>query len=94
MTLVDIFRDQIIDPFRIGMVIMLLVTAARTSGAAGTLVPIGLGIVFIAVLIPTTMGDGLDTMREIAVGLVVNAILVGLALGAKLLFQRLTSPKS
>ena len=94
MGFVDIFLDQIVDPFRIGLIIMMLVTAARTSAAVGTVVPLALGVVFVAVLIPTALDADGNVVRQIAVGLVTNAILLGAALAAKAAFSAVTRPKT
>lgn len=90
----DIFLTQIVDPFRIGLIVMLLITAARTSATVGTLVPLALGVVFVAVLIPTALSssDG-DMVSQIAVGLVTNAVILGVALAAKAVFAGLMRPK-
>ena len=95
MGFVDIFLDQIVDPFRIGLIIMMLVTSARTSAAVGTVVPLVLGVVFVAVLIPTALdADDGNVVSEIAVGLVTNAVLLGLALAVKAAFSSVTRPKT
>ena len=92
MDFVDVFLTQIADPFRIGLIVALVVTAARTSAAVGTLVPLALGVLFVAILIPTALG-GDDTLSQIAVGLVTNAVLLGVALAAKATIERLMPPK-
>ena len=94
MDFTGIFMAQLTDPFRIGLVIMLLVTAARTAGTVGNLAPLALGVVFVAVLIPMAFAkEGDDMVTSIAVGLVTNVVLLGVALAAKAAFSRLARPK-
>lgn len=88
MTIGEIFLAQIADPFRIGLIVMLVVTAARTSGTVGSAAPLALGVAFVAVLIPTAMGDGVDTLTGILIGLISNMLILAVALGAKAAFGR------
>lgn len=87
--MLDLFLSQITDIFRIGLMAGLLYTARRTAAQTGTLVPVLAGIVFVAVIIPTTRGQA--GWEAIAVGLVSNlAILAVLAaaLAAVLRYRR------
>jgi hypothetical protein len=94
MGFADIFLAQIIDPFRIALVIMLVLTAARTSATVGSLIPLALGVVFVAVLIPVALGgDHGERTLPIAVGLVSNAVILSVVLAAKAALGRLTRPK-
>ena len=52
MEFVNILISQLGDPFRIGLLVALLFTAQSSSGALNRWLPIGLGLVFVAVLIP------------------------------------------
>lgn len=90
MSLMDILALQLMDPFRIGLLVALVLTSARTVAATGTIVPMLLGLVFVAVLIPTTLGSGeADRTSAILLGLVSNAIILGVVLAAWALYQRL-----
>jgi hypothetical protein len=94
MEVLDIFLAQITDPFRIGLVIVLVMTAARTSSTVGTWIPLALGVVFVAVLIPTALqSESDDKARQIAIGLASNAAMLGVALAAKAVFEALARPK-
>ncbi len=90
MGLTELFLSQIADPFRIGMVIALLLTTRRTAAVTGTWVPLIAGVVFVAVLIPTTLqaGQG-DRVTAIAVGLVSTTVLLAAAMGLRALVLRL-----
>jgi hypothetical protein len=91
MDIVGILIAQLADPFRIGLLVALLFAAANPGKALNRWLPIALGLVFVAVLIPTAMAsDGeAEVTTQIGVGLVSNAIILGLMLFAEQLFERL-----
>ena len=73
--------SQLIDPFRIGLILFLFLTALRTRAAMGLATPLGLGVVFVAVLIPLTTGASAETDNQarliaMALGIVSNAIIL------------------
>lgn len=77
--IVDMLTSQLVDPFRIGLLIAMVYTAKNTAAQAGQLIPVLLGIVFVAVLIPMTLGSAnADRTTAIGVGLLSNAIIVGI----------------
>jgi len=84
MTLDQLLFSQLLDPFRIGLLVALVVTAYNTAGTIGVAVPLVLGAVFVAVLIAITMQTGeVATTTAILTGLAANAILVGIILGLR-----------
>jgi hypothetical protein len=91
MDVVQIIVEQLADPFRIGLLIALLFMAARPSGGHNRWLPIALGLVFVAVLIPTAMASNVPdpVSAQIGVGLLSNAIIVGIMLFAEALLERL-----
>ena len=91
MDVINILVEQLADPFRIVLLVALLFTAANTSGVLNRWLPIALGLVFVAVLIPTALAsDGAEPVGAlIGVGLVSNAIIIGLMLFAEAVFERL-----
>jgi hypothetical protein len=90
MDVVELLRTQLTDPFRIGLLIALIATTLNTAKATGYLVPLILGGIFVAVLLPTTFRDAaIPTTIAIAVGLVSNALLLAVALGAITLWRRI-----
>ena len=93
MDVVDIFLAQLADPFRIGLVAMLVITAARTEASVGMRVPLALGTVFVAILIPVAFGEG-DMAGQIVVGLAANAVILLAAMAARLLFAAVPRPKA
>jgi hypothetical protein len=88
----DVLLAQLADPFRIGLIIALVVTMLRTAAVTGRLVPLAAGVVFVAVIIPMTLQAGqADVWRAVAVGVVANVILLGVVLALWTLFRRLRS---
>lgn len=89
-----ILKAQLVDPFRIGLLIMLMVMAARTAQTVGTASPLLFGLVFVAVIIPLTLGqnDG-NLVARIALGLVANAIILAVLIAARALIARLTATR-
>ena len=86
--MIDLLLSQLADPFRIGLLIALVLTMLRNAPVSGTIIPLAAGVVFVAVLIPVAMQGGFDATR-VGVGILANAILLGVILGAWTLFQRL-----
>lgn len=91
MSLLDQTIAQLADPFRIGLIIALLITAIRTEAATGKVIPLILGVLFIAVMIPMTTQAGSDRPLWLlaATGVLANAILLGVALAGWSLVHRL-----
>lgn len=89
MGLAELFVAQLTDPFRIGITIALMLTMLRTRAATGTWLPLALGIVFIAVLIPTVLQPGQgEKMTAILMGLFSTSALLALAMLARTLVLR------
>lgn len=95
MTLPDLLLSQLADPFRIGLLIALFITMLRTQAATGTLVPLAVGAVFVAVIIPATQGQSAEMgpfLNLVAMGIVADVILLAIILAAWTLFQRMRRP--
>ena len=92
MTLTDLLQSQLTDLFRIGLIVALLYTAIQNRAVTGMALPLAAGVVFVAVILPTTMGLGaaaaLGQWVVIGVGILANAILLAVALAGWHLFQR------
>lgn len=95
MSLTDLFMAQVTDPFRLGLIIALVVTTIRTRAATGTWLPLVMGLVFVAAIIPMTTGTqaGQNTLSLIAVGLVANTVHLAIVLAGVALWQRLRGPR-
>lgn len=86
----DLVISQLTDPFRIGLIIALVVTMLRTSAVTGRFVPLALGVVFVAVILPTTMPTGSASLTDaILAGLVSNLIILVPVLAVARLVARL-----
>ncbi|WP_137132449.1 hypothetical protein [Rhizobium sp. FY34] len=83
--MIDTLATQLLDPFRIGLIFFLLVTALRTRHTMGMRAPLAMGVVFIAILLPltTAAGAALDSegrITAVVIGIVANAIILAVFL--------------
>ena len=86
----DLVISQLSDLFRIGLIIALVVTTLRYAAVTGRVLPLALGVVFVAVILPTTMLNGSAGLAQtIFAGLISNSIIVVLVLGVAHLITRL-----
>ena len=90
MTLPDLLLSQLSDPFRIGLLIALFITMLRTRTASGIWLPLAAGVVFVAVILPTTMQNTLAAplSQVIGVGVLANVVIVALIMAAWEVYQR------
>jgi hypothetical protein len=69
--------SQLSDVFRIGLIVALVLTMYRTSPVTGRVFPLAAGVVFVAVLLPSTMpGDPNSLPQAILAGLISNLIIL------------------
>lgn len=88
--MIDLVFLQLTDVFRIGLIVVLVITMLRTSSVTGRVLPLVLGVVFVAVIIPTTMpGGSAVLMQAVLVGLVSNTVILVVVLGVARLIARL-----
>ena len=74
--MIDLVLSQLTDLFRVGLMIALVVTMLRTSAVTGRVLPLALGVVFVAVILPSTMPGGSASLIDaILAGLVSNLII-------------------
>jgi hypothetical protein len=86
----DLIQSQLLDPFRIGLLIALVVTMLRTVQVTGRLIPLALGVVFVAVIIPSTNPPANATLTDaILAGLVSNVIILGIVLALATMVRRM-----
>ncbi len=77
MDYISLFTSQITDIFRLGLLAGLIFTTERTRAQTGILLPLVAGIVFVAVIIPSTITtSNVDIASAVGVGLVSNAVIV------------------
>jgi len=73
----DLVLSQLTDLFRIGLLIGLVYTMHRTAAVTGRVLPLVLGVVFVAVMLPATMpGTSVSLTDAILAGLVSNTIIL------------------
>ncbi len=88
--MIELVQSQLSDPFRIGLIVALVATMIRTRAATGQVVPLALGVVFVAVILPSTSPPTNVTMTEaIGAGLVSNLIILAIVLALAVLIRRL-----
>lgn len=86
----DLVSAALTDPFRIALIVGLVITQARTAAQTGVLLPLAMGVIFIAVIIPSTMGydPALGLPLIAAAGAVANVILLVPVLVARHFWNR------
>jgi hypothetical protein len=73
----DLVLSQLTDLFRIGLLIGLVYTMHRTAAVTGRVLPLALGVVFVAVILPTTLPQpNVTLMDSILSGLISNTIIL------------------
>ena len=86
----DLVLSQLTDLFRIGLIIALVVTMHRTAAVTGRVLPLVLGVVFVAVMLPATMPSSSASLADATLaGLVSNSIILVPVLAVAALIVRL-----
>ena len=87
--MIDLVLSQLSDLFRIGLIVALVVTMRRTAPVTGRVLPLVLGVAFIAVMLPLTMPSPSSGSGEaIVAGLVSNSIILALVLACAKVIAR------
>ena len=88
--MVEIITTQLTDLFRIGLIFFLLLTAIRTRANMGLWMPLAMGIVFIAILIPMTTAAASTVPRLTAIGLgiLANAVILAIFLAGWTIWEK------
>jgi len=88
----QLIEAQLLDPFRIGLIVALVITMYRTQAVTGTLLPLAAGVVFVAVILPATQGAGASGLTQaVAAGIVSNLVILGIVLALAMIIRRLRS---
>ena len=86
----DLVLSQLTDLFRIGLIIALVVTMYRTAAVTGRVLPLALGVVFVAVMLPATLPRSSASLADaVLAGLVSNSIILVPVLACAALIRRL-----
>jgi len=79
MDLAPLLIEQATDIFRLGLLDGLVYTTDRTRHQTGVLLPLVAGVIFVAIIIPTTMPrPGVGLWQAAGTGLLVNAVVTAL----------------
>mgnify|MGYP001216159175 FL=1 len=91
MSFSELLVAQLMDPFRIGLLVELVFTTLQTTAHTGRLVPLALGCIFVAVLIAMTTGtEDVDRTMAIGVGVVTNVLILAVLLGLHSVWKRVS----
>ncbi|WP_396267917.1 hypothetical protein [Ideonella sp.] len=86
---IDTVLSQLIDPFRIGLMVALVITMLRTAAVTGRWIPLALGVVFVAVIVPSTLpSQSVVLMEAVLAGLVSNSIILAVVLAVAAVIKR------
>ncbi|GAB1363085.1 hypothetical protein MASR1M32_23210 [Rhodobacter sp.] len=93
MSLPQLVLAQLEDPFRIILIVGLVITMIRTRAQTGTLVPLAAGVVFVAVIIPSTLGTRLAEpfWLQVGAGLIANLVILGVVMALYEAYRRISS---
>ena len=73
----DLVLSQLTDLFRIGLIIGLVYTMHRTAAVTGRVLPLVLGVMFVAVMLPATLPSSSASFTDaILAGLASNTIIL------------------
>jgi hypothetical protein len=87
--MIDLVQAQLLDPFRIGLIVALVATMFRTRAATGTVVPLAVGVVFVAGILPmTNPSAGVSLTDAVLAGLASNLIILAIVLALALAIRR------
>lgn len=90
--MIELIQSQLVDPLRIGLIVGLVITMFRTQAATGTVMPLALGVAFVAVMLPSVQGAGAAGFAQVALaGIVSNLIILGIVLALAMIVRRLRS---
>ncbi len=87
--MIDTVFSQLIDPFRIGLMLALVITMLRTAAVTGRWTPLALGIVFVAVIVPSTLpSQTVEFVDAVLAGLVSNVIILVVVLAIAVMVKK------
>ena len=87
--MIDLVLSQLTDLFRIGLIIGLVYTMHRTAAVTGRVLPLVLGVMFVAAMLPATLPSPSASFTDaILAGLVSNTIILVLVLAVAGLIAR------
>ncbi len=90
MDLLHLLQSQLLDPFRVGLIVALMFTQMRTAESTGALLPLVFGVLFVALIAPMSHGSigFLPDLQTFLVGIVANIILLAVVYGVRAVVMR------
>ncbi len=87
---IALIQSQFLDPLRIGLIVGLVITMYRTRAATGLVMPLVLGVAFVAVILPMSNPKPDVTLVDaVLAGLVSNLVILAIVLGLSVIVRRL-----
>ena len=85
MTMTELISTQLTDPFRLGLIVALVVTMLRTEAVTGRWLPLAAGVFFVAFIIPATIGQdtAIPFWQLVATGLIANVLLLAVVMAIR-----------
>lgn len=88
--MLDLIQTQLADPLRIGLIVGLVITMYRTAAVTGRVLPLALGVGFVAVILPVSNPKPeVDVMDAVLAGLASNLVILAGVMVLSLLWFRL-----
>lgn len=88
--MLELIQSQLLEPLRVGLIIGLVITMLRTAAVTGRVLPLALGVGFVAAILPVTNPDPAVALTDaVLAGLVSNLVLLAVVLGLALAWRRL-----
>ncbi len=85
----DLILSYLLDPFRIGLIVALVLTMARNRAITGVVLPLAAGMAFVAYIIPATMGSAVPLRDALTAGIVANVIILVVVFAVRAVVLRL-----
>lgn len=76
MPITDTLTAMLADPFRIALLVGLVLTQRNTAAVTGRVLPLAAGVLFVAVILPLTTLQDQPMLPATAYGIVANVILL------------------
>lgn len=90
LPIINLIQTQLLDPLRIGLIAGLVITMYRTRAATGMVLPLVMGVAFVAVILPVSNPKPEVALTDAALaGLASNVVILAIVFGLALIVRRL-----
>lgn len=90
LPIIALIQTQLLDPLRIGLIVGLVLTMYRTRATSGMLLPLALGVVFLAVILPVSNPKPGTTLTDaVLTGFASNLVILAIVMGLSVIVRRL-----